>query len=372
MKNKKVALAIILIALALCAISLGVFYFFFNKQESINIIQPEINKTPSNILDEINNYQERYFTIIKRHDALLKLENDEESMKDLKELKELFQEVKSKIDKNCEYLKEYEKIKEKYKNNNGENTYEMNEFAMRKYKAFDKLLNDTYKEVKSQLSEEDFEQLKKSQIAWLKDVEAYDATFESQGFGTIRTLIKLDYEINMRGFRTLLLMLYLKNDQVKLSDFLGDWDEVIAGRIYLNIKKKKDGIEVKYGGANSAYSHSESIYTCKYDEQTESLICKGAQNYDYTVSCNDIVYDDDIDGFSKCEEENPNNVKEIERKSIDDKTRIIKIKKGSRNHHIIYDEKYLDKEIKDQLSKDYQNMGLYFENDKESLYYKSK
>ena len=91
----------------------------------------------------------------------------------------------------------------------GETTLEMNQFAKQKYDAFDKLLNDVYGAVKLKISDKDFEKLQIQQRAWLKEVEDYNNVFEAQKFGTIGTLVKLDYEINMRSFRTLLLMMYL-------------------------------------------------------------------------------------------------------------------------------------------------------------------
>jgi len=180
--------------------------YIIPKKETL---QNKIQTNHIGILNEINTYQDKYFKIIKRNNALLDLENRPEVISDLKELKLLFIEIKNKIDKDSKYLFEYEKIKNTYKQNNGSNTFEINEFAKRKFEAYDKLLNDTYKEIQNKLSKDDFEKLRISQIAWLKEVENYKKVFDSKGFGTIGTVIKYDYETNMRAFRTLLLMLYL-------------------------------------------------------------------------------------------------------------------------------------------------------------------
>ena len=200
MSKKKILFLGLFIFLIISLIIGGSYYFISNKTST--------NVASLNTLNEIDNYQSRYFEIIKRHDALLNLENSDEAIEDLKELKGLFEEVKGKISKDNSLLVEYEKIKNEYRNNPGNNTLEMNEFAKRKYESFDKLLNDSYKAAEAKLSKSDFEKLKLSQREWLGEVEAYNLTFEKQDFGTIKTLIKYDYEINMRCFRALLLMMY--------------------------------------------------------------------------------------------------------------------------------------------------------------------
>lgn len=207
MKNKKIL--IITVVILCLAVILGGCFLYLNKNSEKTVNIEQTAETSDKTLDEINAYQEKYFEIIKRHNALLNLNNDKDASKDLEELKSLFNEVKVKTDRNNEYFGEYVKIKEKYKNNNGETTLEMNQFAKQKYDAFDKLLNDVYGAVKSKISDKDFEKLQIQQRAWLKEVEDYNNVFEAQKFGTIGTLVKLDYEINMRSFRTLLLMMYL-------------------------------------------------------------------------------------------------------------------------------------------------------------------
>lgn len=135
--------------------------------------------------------------------------SDDDKEKDREELDRLFKEVENRIDVDNKFLKRYREIEEEFKDNKGENTIEINEFASKHYNATDKLLNEVYVEVEKKLPESDFEKLKLTQKPWLKEVEAYHEVFEAQGFGTIRTLISYNYEINMRNFRTLLLMLYL-------------------------------------------------------------------------------------------------------------------------------------------------------------------
>lgn len=165
--------------------------------------------TPNQVLAKIDELQARYFSIVKRNNALLDIFGDEECQQDLDELKALFSEVEKNIDKNNYYLQKYHEIEKKYAQNQGETTVDINDFASKHYEAVDNLLNEIYKEVKKKLPEEDFNQLKKGEIQWIKDVNSYQEVFEQQEFGTIRTLVKLGYEINMRNFRALLLMLYI-------------------------------------------------------------------------------------------------------------------------------------------------------------------
>jgi len=195
---------IIIVLTAILLIVAGLTgYFVFNRKPARDI---------ASIQAEVDSYQQKYFEIIKRNNALLVLDNNEKAIEDLKELKILFDEVKDKVKEENEFLVEYEKNKQQFMVNSGQNTFEMNEFASDKYKAFDGLLNKVYQAVKAELKEDEFEKLKLSQRAWLKEVNDYELVFKAQGFGTIGTLVQLDYKTNMCCFRTLLLMLFLKDN----------------------------------------------------------------------------------------------------------------------------------------------------------------
>lgn len=174
--------------------------------------QVEVSKKePTTVAEKLyllDEYQAKYFRIIRRNDVLLQLEQDDDCDRDMEELNALFREVKDKIRSNS-YLSKYEEIEERFSENPGENTVDMNIFASQHYDAVDGLLNEVYQAVKAKIPPEDFKNLVASEIKWLKDVESYKSVFESKGFGTIRTLVYTNYEINMRNFRTLLLMLYL-------------------------------------------------------------------------------------------------------------------------------------------------------------------
>ena len=182
---------------------------FIGEFENLSSYTDKMSDSPSDVLSIINQYQTKYWEIVKRHDTLLMTWADDDKERDREELNLLFKEVQGKIDKDNTFFKKYIEIEEQFKENNGNNTIEVNEFASKHYDAVDKLLNDVYKAVRNDLSEKDFEQLKSTQIAWLNEVQGYKEVFDAQGFGTIRTVIAFNYEINMRNFRTLLLMLYL-------------------------------------------------------------------------------------------------------------------------------------------------------------------
>ena len=165
--------------------------------------------TPTETLAMIDKYQLRYFSIVKRNNLFLQMADCEGCRYDRKDLSGLYSEIISKIDSNNSYIKKYCDIENKYTENTGETTYEINMFESNYYEAVDKLLNEAYQAVKARISQEDFKNLTSSELKWLKDVKAYEKVFEEWGFGSTGTLIKLGYEIDMRKFRTLLLMLYL-------------------------------------------------------------------------------------------------------------------------------------------------------------------
>lgn len=165
-------------------------------------------KTSDEKLALIDNYQKKYFEIVKRNDVLLNIEENDAVKKDNKELKKLYSQVKKQI-KNKEFLNKYKDIEKRFSICEEETTIGMNKFAANNYTAVDNLLNEVYKEVQSKISPEDFKKLAQSENEWLNEVEAYEKVFNSKGFGTIGTIVYYGYEIDMRSFRTLLLMLYL-------------------------------------------------------------------------------------------------------------------------------------------------------------------
>ena len=165
--------------------------------------------TPSKVLAKIDELQTKYFSLVKRNDVLLQIEDNEVRRQDLQDLNILFNEVEQNIDKNNFYFQKYKQIEEQFTVNPGITTLDMIEFDTKHYNAIDKLLNEVYREVKTRIEEKDFAALTNSELKWLKEVEQYKNVYESKQFGSIRYLIYLGYEINMREFRTLLLMLYL-------------------------------------------------------------------------------------------------------------------------------------------------------------------
>lgn len=160
------------------------------------------------LLYAIDEYQEKYFTIIKRNNILLRIDDDAKLKQDKRELKKLYKEVEKHIT-NKQYLREYKDIKKRYSKCTEETTIGMNEFAQKNYDETDSLLNKTYKEVKSKVSAEEFKNIAASERKWLKELNDYEKTYDSMGYGSIGTMIYLGYQIDMRNFRTLLLMLYL-------------------------------------------------------------------------------------------------------------------------------------------------------------------
>lgn len=180
-----------------------------NKIENKDIIYDL--QTPSKVLAKIDLLQAQYFSIIKRNDTFLNLYECDACAEDMEDLNKLFSEVRNNIDKDNYYLKKYDEIENSYSSSDLETTAEINNFMMEYYEAVDKLLNETYQAVRIKIPREDFKNLIASELKWLKDVEQYHKVFEQQEYGSSRTWVNLRYEINMRQFRTLLLMLYFAN-----------------------------------------------------------------------------------------------------------------------------------------------------------------
>ena len=165
-------------------------------------------KTPDETLILVDKYQAQYFEIIKRNDYFLSMEDYDTQKQDKRDLKKLYKTVKKEIT-NKDYLKKYKDIEKLHAKCDSESTVGINKCASEYYEDVDELLNEVYKEIKGKISKEDFNKLKLSERKWLKDVDAYEKVFNSMNFGTISTLIYYTYQIDMREFRTLLLMMYL-------------------------------------------------------------------------------------------------------------------------------------------------------------------
>ena len=204
--NIRKNIAILFTTILLLISCIGVFSITKKTPQIQNVYELE---TPTEVLNKIDELQAQYFEIVKRNDVLLELEDNSISERDREDLKNLFKEVEHNIDKNNIYLQKYHTIEKKYANNPGMTTYDMDMFAKEHYQAVDDLLNETYQAVKAQIPKDDFRKLITSELRWLKEVEDYDRVFKSKGFGSIRGIVKYGYEIDMRSFRTLLLMLYL-------------------------------------------------------------------------------------------------------------------------------------------------------------------
>lgn len=207
-KQSKILLSVLLTFILLPVVSdLSVSAKNISTQEQTTIVKND-TKNVSEKINLINKYQEKYFNIIKRNDVLLQLEDRTELNKDRNELDNLFAEVEKQIT-NKHYLKRYKKIQNKYSECNEITTSGMNEFAAKNYKEIDSLLNAVYKKAKSKVNSEDFNKLVLSENTWERKVKDYQEVFDSMEFGTIGTSIYYGYSINMREFRTLLLMLLL-------------------------------------------------------------------------------------------------------------------------------------------------------------------
>jgi len=194
-------------------LSAAIFFVCIPSYASTKAVSPvenvkSINKSGQEIISIINKYQDRYFEITKRRDVLLNQEDIPELNNDRKELEDLFKEVENKITNKC-YLKKYKNIQKRFSNCEDETTTGINNFAENNYKAINVLLNKVYKKATSKLDSEALEEFVSSENNWEKEVEDYQKVYNSMDFGTLGTSIYYTYEINMREFRTLLLMLCL-------------------------------------------------------------------------------------------------------------------------------------------------------------------
>lgn len=179
----------------------------FAKGVPIKKVSEKYNEAPE-ILSVIDNYQEKYFSIIKRNNVLFREEDDKVLNRDRKELNNLYKEVKKQIN-NKYYFKQYKDIERRYAKYDEITDAGIRDFAYKNYDEANTLLNNIYQEIKSKIPSKDFEILAQSENKWLKEFKDYEKVFYSMDYGTIGTIIHINYQINIIEFRTLLLMLYL-------------------------------------------------------------------------------------------------------------------------------------------------------------------
>lgn len=182
-----------------------------SKNNGITEDLEQVKKSYENIYDNMEYYQAKYWEIIKRHNVLLQLgEFDEDYYNDLAELNALFVIIENKISYNNKYLTKLHEVDKKYETNDGETQVDRSQFAGNYNDAIDSVLNELYQDIRKNIPASDFENLKQSEIKWLKDIEAYKKVMDSQGFGTISGTIYPYTIADMRKFRILLLIPYIE------------------------------------------------------------------------------------------------------------------------------------------------------------------
>lgn len=320
---------------------------------------PNSNKTQiktssySEKLKQLEYYQAKYWQTVKSNNILF-------TNGDKKVLNDLFTSARNNVDKNNQYYKQLVIIENQFKNINKDNP-----LVSDYHNKTDKLLNDVYKEIKLTTPEADFYNLKLSERKWLKDIENYKTNIINKGISSADSK-KMTYAIaNMKHFRTLLLISYLKTGNnfqsniPTLQDYLGNWEEPIAGRQNINIKDKGSYIQIIHEGANSAFSYSKDIYKCNYNNQTGTIICRNREHNTIEASCNG--YSPYEEGYFKCEQKTPNLLTEKTIKYTETKQTIFSLKKGNNNYHIVNDDK--DLWNKNEVIKNYKNKVLLFRTD---------
>ncbi|MBR1754751.1 DUF1311 domain-containing protein [bacterium] len=252
-------------------------------------------KSYSEIFAEIEDLQAQYWQIIKRNNLLINQDfnrNNKEIEKDKKELTHLFNVAQSRIDKNNYYLLKLQEIDKKYENNNSETQYDMNMFAGEYNDKVDEILNELYKQIRTTIPEDDFNNLKLSERQWLKDIETYKKVFYSEDRGSIGGMTYSYMLANMRKFRVLLLIPYLNNNvlsknniptnniSVQKADYLGTWEDLYSQRANCTIKELKNYIKTEINWSSSAVENTKWIFECQYDSNTGDLMCKNGKQID--------------------------------------------------------------------------------------------
>ena len=299
------------------------------KMSSNNNIENKQNLSPSEILGQIDLYQEKYFNIIKRNDFFIKNNNSLIENRDKRELDALFKEVQSNLNKSNLYLEKlnnidnnyenkyfldsnnssWSKIIKKQKNNTNLNFFESNSSYYNK--EVDKLLNDVYQKIRKTIPNEDFEQLKQSEIKWLKDIDQYHKHCVEN---THSCEMKEWYLCNMRRFRILLLLQYLNTsvDNAYIGEFVGE-------RWGMTIEKIGNNYMASGHGSSSAREGSDWKYECEYVEDGGYgyLYCKNAETTHYYFCEGDDI-DSYSDFYSECKATYPKLGEKITRKTYSD------------------------------------------------------
>jgi hypothetical protein len=158
-----------------------------------------------NILLQLNSYQLQYFEICK---IIEKNGTPEE----FAQRDELFVDVASKVSQDNEYYNRYIRIEPDINNDTYGYTEVPDDFFhnptwtyLQQYEKYDELLNDLYSYVKLQIPTEAFDNLKDSELQWIKDKEEFLKILP----GDEDDRYALSYKAEITKYRCLLLMLYL-------------------------------------------------------------------------------------------------------------------------------------------------------------------
>lgn len=164
------------------------------------------------ILKEIDEYQKRYFEIIKRHDYMIFRDVIGEYEKDFADLSSLNQEISEKIGKNNPLLRELQNIPNRLDDEKNTTSSDLAVAAgdyAEKVRAF---LDNIYEKLRMKLTSEDFELLRKSEENWNQDFKSYlkRAFLDNEQLGSIAGLQIGTCISNIRYFRATLLILLSK------------------------------------------------------------------------------------------------------------------------------------------------------------------
>ena len=331
----------IVIIIGICLISFLAFAFIKNYNSNSNgtdqsvkissdiedIYKADKNLSFSEILKQIDAYQEKYFNIIKKNDFFIKNNNSLIENQDKRELDTLFKEVQNNLNKNNPYLEKLNNIDSNYENKyfldsnnspwtkiikNKKNTdlsfFESNSNYYNK--EVDKLLNEVYQKIRITIPREDFEQLKQSEIKWLKNIDQYHKYCVEN---TQSCKMKDWYLCNMRRFRILLLLQYLN---IPKDVYVGEYG---GERWGMTIEKIGNNYMASGHGSSSAREGSDWKYECEYVEDGGYgyLYCKNAETTHYYFCEGDDI-DSYSDFYSECKATYPKLGEKITRKTYSD------------------------------------------------------
>ena len=181
--------------------------------KDIKLESSNVSISSSNILNQIDEYQQQFWTVRKNAQEQINKDNSHNSYKKVQQqINQFYNKVESNISKENAYYKQLNSIQNEYNKSFGnlEEITDLNKLSEEYLNNTQIILNDILNEIRSKKNN-DYDIFAKQQQEWTNDLKLEQEKIKSQDSGDAMTLTYNSSTQEIIKFRIWLLILYLEN-----------------------------------------------------------------------------------------------------------------------------------------------------------------